>query len=269
MRLNLYRTTNNRPEQKLGFFRRKLVKRTLISMAATIMLSGIIGFVMWRGAIYQEMIEASVSSGLRLEKIKIKGRFNTSETALENAIATEWYSPMLTLDIERIHRDVSSLGWVRYAVIRREFPTTLEITLEERKALALYQHDDGHLVIDEYGEVIKGTKPEAFTHLPVVKGKGAPDKAKDILAMLKSEDGLFADVWSLTYQSSRRWDVYLRNNIRIQLPEMDADKAWSKLAEMDRKHKLTQRDIINIDLRVPNKLVIRQPRSISKKGSNT
>ena len=49
---------------------------------------------------------------------------------------------------------------------------------------------------------------------------------------------------------------------------MDPDKAWSKLAEMDRAHKLTNRDVINIDLRIPGKLVIRPTRT-NPKGSST
>ena len=270
MRLNLYSTSANvRPEQKLGFFQRKMVKRSLIAVSLTAVLSGVSSLVLWRHAIYQDIIEASVSSGLRLEEIKVKGRSNTSETALNKAIGVDWYSPMLSLNIERIHHDITALGWVRHAVVRRQFPSTLEISLEERKALALFQHDNGHLVIDDHGEVISGIKPENFTHLPVIKGQGAPEEAKAILTMLKGEDGLFADVWSLTYQSGRRWDVYLRNNIRIQLPEMEPEKAWSKLAEMDSKHKLTERDIVNIDLRIPDKLVIRQAHSKPRKGSNT
>ncbi len=270
MRLKIYRTNAAmRPEQKLGFFQRRPVRRVILTMGAMIAISGLSAGVLWRGAIYDGLIEASVNSGLRLEEIKVKGRANTDEAALTKAINTDWYSPILTLDIDRIHRDVNALGWVKNAVVRRQFPDTLEIKLEERHALALYQDDNGHLVIDEHGEVIIGTKPEAFTHLPVVKGPGAPVKAKAILAMLKTQDSLYADVWSLTYQSGRRWDVYLRNNIRIQLPEKGAEKAWSTLADMDRKHKLTQRDIVNIDLRVPDKLVIRQARSKPRKGSNT
>lgn len=237
-------------------------------MILTLLTGGAATFI-WRETLYQRVIEVSQLSGLRLEEITIKGRFNTSETALQHAIATEWYSPMLRLDIERIHRDIIAIGWVRAAIVRRQFPATLEITLIERKALALYQNDDGHLVIDEEGAIINDTKPEAFTHLPVIKGKGAPTKARAVLAMLKTQDGLFADVWSLTYQSQRRWDVYLRNNIRIQLPEIGAEQAWAKLAEMDRKHKLTQRDIVNIDLRVPDKLVIRQAHTKPTQGSNT
>ena len=103
----------------------------------------------------------------------------------------------------------------------------------------------------------------------MIKGANAPAHARKILDLLKTEAALYNDVWSLTYQSNRRWDVYLRNNIRIQLPELNTDLAWSKLAEMDRLHQLTKRDVMNIDLRVPNKLVIRPTRGNTDKGSRT
>ena len=103
----------------------------------------------------------------------------------------------------------------------------------------------------------------------MIKGENAPQNARAILELLKSEAALFDDVWSLTYQSNRRWDVYLRNNIRIQLPELDTMSAWEKLAEMDREHKLTKLDVMNIDLRIPNKLVIRRAPTSQNKGSQT
>ena len=67
---------------------------------------------------------------------------------------------------------------------------------------------------------------------------------------LKQESDLYTQVWSLVYQSNRRWDVYLRNNIRVQLPEADSGNAWSRLAEMDRERQLTRSNITNIDLRI-------------------
>jgi cell division protein FtsQ len=270
MRLDLYRTTGKTGvEQKLGFFQRRPIKQALNLMAATSILCSVAVMVIQRHAIYDHLIKTSVISGLRLEEIRIKGRLNTDKNALIKAIGIEWHSPMVTLDINRIHHDVTDLGWVQSAIVKRQLPSTLEIKLQERQALALYQDDEGHLVIDQFGEVIKGIKPEDFTHLPVIKGPGAAVKAKSILTMLKAESSLYADVWSLTYQSQRRWDVYLRNNIRIQLPEIDPEKAWSELAEMNRKHKLTERDIVNIDLRVPDKLVIRPALNKVRKGSNT
>ena len=124
MRLNLYRTsTAMRPDQKLGLFQRKPIKRALAITSLTVVLSAGSAAILWRGAVYDGLINASVQSGLRLEEIKVTGRVNTDQIALAEAINTAWYSPMLTLDLKRIHEDVSSLGWVRNVVVRRQFPS--------------------------------------------------------------------------------------------------------------------------------------------------
>ena len=269
MRLNLYRMTDNPRAEKIPFMKRRGVKITLISMAAVVILMGGMTTYLWRHAIAQDLIAFSAESGLRLEKIIIKGRVNTEEADIITALDVDWYSPMITLDLDRMHETVSDLGWVRGVEIKRQMPSRLIVTLEERQALALYQNDNGHHVIDHGGEIISGVKAEGFTHLPVIKGDQAPQNAHAIIELLKTETSLFNDVWSLTYQSNRRWDVYLRNNIRIQLPEKDTATAWSKLAEMDREHQLTKRDVMNIDLRIPNKLVIRRNKSRQAKGSQT
>ena len=269
MRLNLYRMTDNPRAEKIPFMKRRGVKITLISVAGIAMLMGGMVTYLWRHAIGQDLIAFTADSGLRLEKIIIKGRVNTEEADITAALDVDWYSPMIALDLDQMHKKVSALGWVRGVEIKRQMPSRLIITLEERQALALYQDDNGHHVIDRDGAIISGVKAEGFTHLPVIKGDQAPQNAHAIIELLKAETSLFNDVWSLTYQSNRRWDVYLRNNIRIQLPEKDTATAWSKLAEMDREHQLTKRDVMNIDLRIPNKLVIRRNKSRQAKGSQT
>ncbi len=248
---------------------RTVIKCVILGgVSAAVLLAGMLGYL-WRASLQDSLITLSVASGLSLQEVRIKGRVNADYADFERNLEPLWHQSMLTLDLNQIHEKVAALGWVRGAKIERVLPSTLIITIKERNALALYQNDAGHQVIDHFGAVIDGVRPEAFTHLPVIKGPNAPQHAKEILTMLKKEDLLFTDVWSLTYQSNRRWDVYLRNNIRIQLPEKNAAAAWSKLAKMDRAHRLTKRDVVNIDLRVPNKLVIRPSRARSSKGSNT
>jgi len=265
MRLNLYRLSDSSPRRPA----RKIRGRSLLIMAMTAvaLLSGLTVWL-WRDALTAEFITRTAQAGLQLERIEINGRLNTSEQAVKTAINAEWYTPMLGLDLERIHHNLTALGWVKGARVERRLPSTLVVTLEERQALALYQDQKGHHVIDRSGEIIAGVAVENFTHLPVIKGHNAPARAAAILAQLKAEPDLFAEVWSLTFQSERRWDVFLRNNIRIQLPEQDVEAAWARLAQMDREHQLMQRDLMNIDLRVPNKLVIRPSRAVPK-GSNT
>ena len=265
MRLNLYRSSDASPRRPA----RRITGRQilLLGVTASVFLSGLGGWL-WHDAIIDRAIEFTADAGLRLERVEINGRLNASDQAVKKTVEADWHQPMLRLDIARIHDELTSLGWVKGARVERRLPSTLIITLEERQALALYQDEGGHHVIDRNGNMIAGVAVENFTHLPVIKGPNAPAKAAAILTLLKAEPDLFAEVWSLTFQSERRWDVFLRNNIRIQLPEDDVDKAWAKLAQLDREHRLMQRDLMNIDLRVPNKLVIRPSRA-ARKGSNT
>ncbi|XDZ66273.1 cell division protein FtsQ/DivIB [Alphaproteobacteria bacterium LSUCC0684] len=265
MRLNLYRSSDASPRRPSR--KPPLGKILLSMMAVSLALAGLAAWL-WREVIGDRVLEATAHAGLRLERVEINGRLNVSEKAVKDMIERDWHTPMIRLDLERIHDDLLRLGWVKGARVERRLPSTLIITLEERQALALYQDEAGHHVIDRDGEVIAGVAVEEFTHLPVIKGPNAPAKAASILALLKAEPDLFAEVWSLSFQSERRWDVFLRNNIRIQLPEENVDKAWARLAQLDREHRLMQRDLMNIDLRVPNKLVIRPSRS-AQKGSNT
>lgn len=265
MRLNLYRSSDAAPRRMT---RRINISRILRGVVFVGLIFSGLTIWLWRDTIGMRLLETSADAGLRLERIEIKGRLNVSEKAVKDAINLNWYSPMLDLDLARIHKDLLSLGWVKGARVERRLPSTLVVTLEERQALALYQDDAGHHVIDRSGDIIAGVTVEDFTHLPVIKGTNAHEKAANILTLLKGEPDLFAEVWSLSFQSERRWDVFLRNNIRIQLPEKNVDEAWAKLAQLDREHRLMQRDLMNIDLRVPDKLVIRPSRPV-RKGSNT
>ena len=249
-------------------WRTKLKRGFITTVITAIIIAGGAGYI-WRETINDDLLRIATNSGLKLEKITIKGRSNTEKIAILNAIGGRWYQPILTIDLARVHHNIENLGWVKNAEVKRILPAELAITINERRALALYQDDAGHHVIDQKGEVIKGARPEDFTDLPVVRGQGAPQNTKAILNLLQQETTLFADVWSLTYQSNRRWDVFLRNNIRILLPEKKPEKAWKKLAAMNEKHGLTKRQLVNIDLRIPNKLVIRPVRANNIKGNNT
>ena len=55
----------------------------------------------------------------------------------------------------------------------------------------------------------------------------------------------------------RRWNVRLAGGIDVRLPEDDPRAAWAQLARMQREHGVLERDVIAIDLRMPDRLVVR------------
>jgi cell division protein FtsQ len=105
--------------------------------------------------------------------------------------------------------------------------------------------------------VIAGANPGRFTELPLVVGKGANDRARELLAMLRSEPELAPRVLAAVRVSGRRWNLRLEAGIDVQLPEDDPAKAWAQLARIQRSQGVLERNIVTIDLRLPDRLVVR------------
>jgi len=51
--------------------------------------------------------------------------------------------------------------------------------------------------------------------------------------------------------------VKLKNGVMVNLPESDARASWTRLARLVAEHSLLERDIRAIDLRLPDRLVVR------------
>jgi cell division protein FtsQ len=57
--------------------------------------------------------------------------------------------------------------------------------------------------------------------------------------------------------ADRRWNLRLLNGIDVRLPETDVAAALDRLVALDREKKLFTRDIIMVDLRLPDRVTVR------------
>jgi cell division protein FtsQ len=244
--------------------------RTILrgSLAVGICAMIAVGYVE-RGRLVDGIITASAEAGLRLETVEVKGRAHTPKSVILAASELTLGAPMLTISLADLHERLSTIGWIDEVAIERRMPSTIRIVLTERVPMALLQTEAGHRVIDRTGTVISGADPSVFGHLTVVAGTSAALNAGPILNILQTEPELFADVWAVTFQSERRWDVHLRNGIRVRLPETDPRTAWSRLAIIDHSKKITNRDLAVIDMRVPDQMVVEPNIPVRGKGRNT
>jgi cell division protein FtsQ len=230
--------------------------------------AGIVGYVE-RTSLSLAIIDASAGAGLQLQTIEVQGRAHTSRDVLMAVSELTLGQPMLTISLPALHERLSTIGWVKDVAIERRMPSTIRLILTERVPMALLQTEAGHRVIDEDGEIISGADPSAFGHLTVVAGNSAGPNAAPLLNILRTEPELFAEVWAVTYQSERRWDVHLRNGIRVRLPETDPRTAWSRLAIIDHSKRITDRDLAVIDLRVPDQMIVEPNIPVRGRGRET
>ncbi len=250
-----------------GLWRR--IKISLYSLAAIAAVASFGMALADRDQVTGDILAITARSGLTLEQIQVRGRAHTPQDKLLTALGLTVGQPILGIDLVAIHDRIRHIGWVEQATVERRLPSTIHVTIRERVPVALLQTDSDHQLIDQSGTIITGADPREFSHLRVVAGDGAANKAAQILAILKTEPELFAAVWAVSFRAKRRWDVHLKNGIDIRLPETDPISAWSRLAILDRTKQITNRDLAVIDLRVPHQLVVEPNIPIRGQGRRT
>ena len=62
----------------------------------------------------------------------------------------------------------------------------------------------------------------------------------------------------------RRWNLRLEGDIDVRLPELDTAAAWARLAEYEKTHRVLERDVQVLDLRQPDRLIVRKNRNRPK-----
>jgi cell division protein FtsQ len=89
-----------------------------------------------------------------------------------------------------------------------------------------------------------------------VVGRGAAARAKEILTLLDRYPDLRDQVRASVLIGERRWNLRLRNGLDVRLPETEVEPALAALVALDKDKKLITRDIVAIDLRLPDRVTV-------------
>ena len=204
------------------------------------------------------LLSASAALGLTVDDIEVQGRTTTDTATILAALGAHAGTPILAVNPAQAKEQLEALPWVRSASIERRLPGTIFVHLVERTPLAVWQHDNKFELIDRDGTVIPVSDLSRFAKLPtIVGGDQARHGAADLLDLLSSEPDLAARVTAAILVGDRRWNLRIDNAIEVMLPEDDAAGAWSKLAKLERTNRLLQRDVQTVDMRLPDRLVMR------------
>ena len=187
----------------------------------------------------------------------IEGRERTAPAALLAALGVRRGEPLLAVDLAAAKARLEALPWVKSASVERRWPRLLYVKIAERTPLALWQDDGKIRLIDSGGTVIEGADLGRFAKLPMVVGAGADKAAAELLAMLAKEPSLMPHLEAAVRVGARRWNLHLVEGIDVRLPESGAEEALARLAELAPKERLFSPDIVAIDLRLPDRLIVR------------
>ncbi len=202
-------------------------------------------------------IETTGDAGLRVTDVVVSGRNRADSKEILAALDLERGSPILGVDIDEARARIESMGWVQSAEIARRLPDVIYVRVTEREPLALWQHNNRIVLIDLDGHTIQHSDLESFASFPLVVGEGAPVVAGELIDLLRAYPSVAQATEAAIRVSDRRWNLRLHSGIDVRLPEEKLAVALDRLEEYQREHDLFDRDVVAVDLRVPDRLIVR------------
>jgi cell division protein FtsQ len=126
----------------------------------------------------------------------------------------------------------------------------------ERAPLALWQKDGAVSVIASDGTVLEAFNGR-FAGLPLVVGDGAQKQARAFLDIVARYPLVEESVEAAVLVAKRRWNLHLKSGLDVRLPDNEVEQALQQLVALDHDKKILSRDITAIDLRLPDRVIVR------------
>ncbi len=259
------------PPRLIALLERYLPRRAGVAATVLILLgSGGLGIV--KGGHLEQLTSAvsdtrnaiANSAGFRITAVAINGRKQLTQDEVLATGGVNGRSSLLFLDAALVRDKLKTNPWIAEATVLKLYPGQLQIDISERSAFALWQQGGRLSVISDDGAVLEPYVSRRFLSLPLVVGKGAETRARDFLALLARYPQVRAATKAVIFVGERRWNLRLKDGLDIRLPENDVGNALAALSKLDKDDRLFSRDIVAVDMRLPDRLTVQLSEDAAK-----
>jgi cell division protein FtsQ len=195
--------------------------------------------------------------GFQVRDVLLSGRHYANAQQIREVISLEYGEPIYRYSPQEIREKLEQINWIRKASVQRQLPDTLYITLEERKPIALWQHQKKHFLVDEEGIVISSEIPPEFANLPVVVGNDAPIHAPTLLKLLEKFPEIKARITGIVRVGERRWNLQIDQSCDIKLPEEKPEEGLVRFSLLLKNGKIDTKEVSTHDLRLPKQVIMK------------
>lgn len=168
-----------------------------------------------------------------IRAIQLDGDLGRNSVSTIRANATpQLRGNFFSIDLQRSREAFEAVPWVRHAVVRRVWPNRLAVRLEEHRAAALWQGEDGNdRLVNNFGEVFEANIGDVEDDgLPRFAG---PDgSAATVLAMYHRLQAVFGpremEIATLQLSGRGSWRVELDSGATVELGRGSEDEVAAR-----------------------------------------
>ena len=193
-----------------------------------------------------------------IDRVIINGEFNyLSERDVIDLIDEIVQTGFLTLNLPELNRKIVEQDWIRSSSIRRSWPATLIVNIEEEIPVARWGEQQ---LLNNVGDYIDVINKDSVSHLPVIFSQAGDTKEiikiYQLISELLGPVGLRID--EVESDNAGSWTLTVLSDIKIILGRDQLVEKLQRLQSVWMAELSSQEKNINvIDLRYPNGLAVK------------
>ena len=194
------------------------------------------------GLVLVALVASSIPLGMRwladphqfpLDVVEVRGDFRFMEKAqLQAAVVPHAAGGFFTVDVDAVRAAAEQLPWVYKASVRRIWPATLRLNIEEQQPIARWGE---HGYLNRFGEPFSPNETDIPLQLPWLAGPdGHEIKVLEYyLKVTQALRPLGMQVARLELDRRRAWHLQLHDGVRLELGRADT---WQRLQRFVRAY---------------------------------
>ncbi len=189
-------------------------------------------------------------------EINIKGLNNLSSNEIEKYFIKHYNKSIFLLPLRDIAKEIKMNKWIKTVSLKSNFQNKVSIIIKETQPIGIYFNGQNYLLIDNLGKVIDFVDESRDYKYIIFFGEKAKENLADLI--MHTPFSMQTIIKEAEYINNRRWDINLKNDIKIQLPEFEIREAFEHFIEIYENLSNQDKSIIkSIDLRLPEKAIIK------------
>ena len=186
-----------------------------------------------------------------IKHIKVIDSQQSKETDIREKISN-LSDNLLLLDKQILQNEIEQVPWVKRANIKKIFPNKIQVQVIENDPYAIFLNEGVPFLIDLDGTIITQISDQSIdTSMIQILGEKANENLESLIKSINIHfPELLNDIKSLEYIELRRWNMKLRRDLKIKLPDEKIDQSIINLKRLFVEQNVSESNIIEIDLRI-------------------
>lgn len=204
-----------------------------------------------------------------VKNVQVSGNYHLEKQLIKEAVKNGSGNSLFKLSLEELETRLKKIAWIKKVSLRKQFPDTVMIHVEEAVPRALLKVDKHMFLVEAGGSVLEEIEEKSIPFLPVIIGINPKKDRGGILESLKLIDAL-AEKDVLSQQESI--EIMLKPyglvmNIDGEYVKIGFGNYSEKIGrwrELEAEVRKKNIEIDYVDLRFENEVVVKPLKKIKK-----